>query len=130
MLENFKYIDLLCFVPVKHLWMDNVMDPYVIFEVTPPSGEDVSEKKSICAGTTEYPIWEQTITFQIDASDRGQLLMVLCDSSLLYRNMMSKTETIDISTLKIGDKYQRRKFPISVSHNSDVYVHSSCSIQV
>ena len=95
------------------------MDPYVRFEVTRPSKEADSEKairrSSFLAGDSENPIWEQTMTFQIDTSDPGQLLMALYDSSYLYRSTMSETESIDLSTLKVEDHYQRREVRIRVS---------------
>ena len=96
--------------------MDNVMDPYIRFEVTHPSKATnyncAPVRQSSTKDNDENPVWEEKFSFFVDESEPGQLQMTLWDANLVLDSQMSDFISIDLDSLPVGGDYQRRTVTI------------------
>jgi phospholipase A2 len=106
----------------KSLLMDNVMDPYIRFEVTHPSPlAETPVQKSSSKDNEENPDWEEELSFLVDEHEPGQLQITLWDANYVFDSQMSEPVFIDLDQLPIGDgNYQRRTMQIHTTGEIEV----------
>jgi hypothetical protein len=100
------------------LMMDNVMDPYIRFEVTRPSPTaETAVQKSSRKDNDENPNWEEQLNFLVDECDPGQLQVSLWDANYVFDSQISEPISIELDQLPVeDDNYQRSTINIHVTN--------------
>jgi Ca2+-dependent lipid-binding protein len=104
------------------LMMDNVMDPYIRFEVTRPSPTaETAVQKSSRKDNDENPNWEEQLNFLVDECDPGQLQVSLWDANYVFDSQISEPISIELDQLPVeDDNYQR----------STINIHTTGEIEI